>query len=207
MMLKQYWRMGAIGLLIVLIWLGMIPLRLVIAARQVPKPEAILVLGGGLQREETAAQLAKYYPNLPVWVSSGKVPEDAYPIFQAAGVALERVHLDYQATDTVTNFTTLIPQFQQQGIRHLYLVTSDFHMARSTAIAGIVLGYHGIAFTPVSVSSNEPDESWLRIVRDSGRAILWLITGRTGANMARCISPESVVDVQNCKFPNRGFFL
>lgn len=158
-----------------------IPIKLLIAAHQAPQPEAILVLGGGTGREEAAAQLAKRYPELEVWVSSGdKPPQAASVLFQTTGIATERVHLDYRATDTVTNFTTLVGQFKQRQIQHLYLVTSDFHMTRATVIATIVLGHHGIAFTPIVVPTNRSEESWLRIARDGGRSILWLLTGRTG---------------------------
>ncbi|HEY9706719.1 MAG TPA: YdcF family protein, partial [Oculatellaceae cyanobacterium] len=106
----------------------------------------------------------------------------ALAIFRAAGISDARVHLDYRALDTVTNFTTLVADFNSRNIQHLYLITSDFHMPRAKAIATIVLGSQGIAFTPVSIPSNEPAESKLRILRDTGRALLWMIVGRTGAS-------------------------
>lgn len=163
---------------------GIISLRLAIAAYQHPKPEAILVLGGGTGREEEAAKLAQYYPTLEVWVSSGKkTPEPAYAVFQAAGVSRDRIHLDYRATDTVTNFTTLVTDFKQRGIHHLYVVTSDFHMPRAQTIATVVLGSQGIAFTPVSIPSDRPSEEMTRIVRDSVRSVLWIATGKTGASL------------------------
>jgi hypothetical protein len=56
-------------------------------------------------------------------------------------------------------------------------------MPRALAIATFVLGSQGIAFTPVSVPSDQPAESWLRILRDSARALLWVVTGRTGASL------------------------
>lgn len=167
-----------------LILLGSLSLRLAIAVHQSPQPETILVLGGGTGREEAAAQLAKYYPKLTVWVSSGDgTPQAVYAIFRATGVAAERVHPDYRATDTVTNFTTLVPEFKQRQIRHLLLVTSDFHMPRARAIATVVLGSQGIAFTPVAVPSERQPESMLRIVRDIGRSLLWIATGKTGASL------------------------
>jgi uncharacterized SAM-binding protein YcdF (DUF218 family) len=166
-----------------LIWLGSLPIRMAIAAHQAPEPELILVLGGGTGREEAAAQIAKYHPSLEVWVSSGDgMPQSVYAIFQAAGVDNKRVHPDYRATDTVTNFTTLVSEFQQRGIQHLFLVTSDFHMPRAKAIATVVLGSRGIAFTPVAVPSNRSPESNLRIARDVGRSLLWVATGKTGAS-------------------------
>jgi hypothetical protein len=61
-------------------------------------------------------------------------------------------------------------------------------MPRAKAIATIVFGSHGITFTPISVPSNKPTESQLRVIRDSGRSLLWLISGRTGASFNPKIS-------------------
>ena len=177
----------AITVATLLIFLGIIPVRLAIAAYQVPQPQAILALGGRSNREELAAQVAVVDPDLEVWVSSGSPPRQAYKIFRAAGIADQRVHLDYQATDTVTNFTTLVSVFKQRRIHHLYLITSDFHMPRARAIATLILGSQGITFTPITVLSEEPQEPSLSTVRDVGRSLLWIVTGRTGANFGRLL--------------------
>lgn len=179
--LMKYGRTSVVGF--VLILLSIIPIRLAIASYQAPYPEAILVLGGDAKREEIAAQLAKYYPDYNIWISGGQLPRQAQATFQAAGIAKNRLHLDYRATDTVTNFTTLIPDFKQYHIQHLYIVTSDFHMPRARAIATIVLGSQGILFTPVSTPSNQPREPILDTVRDVGRSLLWIFTGYTGASL------------------------
>jgi uncharacterized SAM-binding protein YcdF (DUF218 family) len=119
-------------------------------------------------------------------VSSGDhLPDRAYAIFQTAGVAEHRVYLDYRATDTVTNFTTLVSQFKQREIRHVYVVTSDFHMPRAKVIGTLVLGHESITFTPVTVPTQRDPEPWLKIVRDGGRSVLWLVTGYTGSRVGR----------------------
>ncbi|MBE9179530.1 YdcF family protein [Oculatella sp. LEGE 06141] len=173
------------GILVAL--LGVIPVRLAIARYQAPYPQAILTLGGDPRREQLAAQLAQDNAALKVWISTGQTPEKSQAIFQAIGVSEERYHLDFRATDTVTNFTTLVPEFKRRGIQHIYVVTSDYHMPRAMVIATIVLGYEGIAFTPVSVPSTRSEESWLRIVRDGGRSLLWIATGRTGVRVGRSL--------------------
>ena len=162
---------------------SIIPVRLAIAAYQVPFPQAILVLGGDPAREEAAAEFARVDPALDVWVSSGTAPHQAHATFRAAGISDTRVHLDYRAVDTLTNFTSLVTDLKRRHIQHVYLITSGFHMPRAKAIATLVLGSQGIAFTPVSVPSDQPPESWQSILRDSGRAIVWIITGRTGASL------------------------
>ena len=179
--LGYYSVLGLMGFFVVL--LGSIPLRLTIAIHQAPQPQAIFVLGGTSGREAAAAQVAKHYPNLEVWLSSGELPNEAYAIFQAAGVSPDRLHLDYRATDTVTNFTTLVGEFKQHKIQHLYLITSDFHMPRAKVIATLVLGSRGIACTPIAVPSNRPQESTYRIARDAVRSLLWIVTGRTGGRV------------------------
>lgn len=182
---RQRWRYRFLGLIscaLMLLLLSFIPVRLAIAYDQAPHPQAILTLGGGVEREIFTAQFAKANPSLEIWVSSGLPREKALAIFRSDGISDARVHLDYRALDTVTNFTTLVADFNSRNIQHLYLITSDFHMPRAKAIASIVLGSQGIAFTPVSIPSNEPAESKLRILRDTGRALLWMIVGRTGAS-------------------------
>jgi uncharacterized SAM-binding protein YcdF (DUF218 family) len=159
------------------------PLNLALAHGLWPEPDGIFVLGGQPHRESTAARLALVHPHLHVWTSSGLGPEQAYPIFEALSVTPERLTLDYQAVDTVTNFTTLVKAFKQQNVHHLYLITSDYHMPRARAIATIILGSHRIAFTPVTAPSLEPAEAPLRIFRDMVRSWLWLITGWSGANL------------------------
>ena len=160
-----------------------IPLRLAIAHYQAPFPQAILTLGGSPARETFTAQFAQLNPTLDIWVSSGISNEQARQIFRTANIAEERVHLDRRATDTVTNFTTLVEDFKQKKIKHLYLITSSFHMPRAAAIAMIVLGSQGITFTSIPVPSGEKSEPKIEILRDSLRGVFWLFTGRTGASL------------------------
>lgn len=174
---------GLVGCAFILVLLSIIPLRLAIAYYQSPLPQAIFTLGGGLEREQFTAQFAQTHPALEIWISSGYPPEKAIPIFQAAGIPDTRVIFDNRATDTVTNFTSLVADFKRHNIQHLYLITSDFHMPRAKAIATLVFGSWGIAFTPVSLPSRQPVESWVRILRDVSRTLLWMVTGHTGARL------------------------
>jgi uncharacterized SAM-binding protein YcdF (DUF218 family) len=169
------------GLVIALV--SILPLRLAIARYQVPNPQAILTLGGGRDREVFTAQFAQIHPSLPIWVSAGSPTEIIRQTFRDAGIDETRLHIDRRAVDTVTNFTTLVRDFNRKDIKHLYLITSDDHMPRAKAIATVVLGSQGITFTPVTVSSKGTAESKLRILRDTSRALMWVITGRTGASL------------------------
>ncbi|PLZ96277.1 hypothetical protein CEN50_19205 [Fischerella thermalis CCMEE 5268] len=180
-LISKYWTLTLIGFLLALLLI--IPVRLAIAKTQAPLPQAFLTLGGGPEREILTAELARWYPSLEIWVSSGLSPKETRMIFQTAGISLTRLHIDRRAVDTVTNFTSLINDFKQNHIKHLYLITSDFHMPRAQAIATIILGSQGIAFTPVSVPSRSSPESQLHILRDCVRGLIWVFTGYTGAEL------------------------
>ena len=149
------------------------------------RPQALLVLGGATEREVFAAKFALAHPELPIWVSSGSNPEFAQWVFSEAGIESDRVHLDYRAVDTVTNFTTLVDELKAQGIESVYLITSDDHMRRAQIIGEIVLGSRGISFKPVAVPSGRTPEPMEKALRDGARAILWLTTGYTGANFTQ----------------------
>lgn len=151
---------------------------------QFMKPQAILVLGGSterLEREKFTAKFAKKHPNIPIWISGGSPKVPTRQVFSKQGVDLKRLHLDYDAVDTVTNFTTLVDELEARGIRKVYLITSDYHMRRASVIGEIVLGSRGIDMQPVSVPSGETDEPIEKCVRDGVRSVLWLTTGYTGA--------------------------
>lgn len=151
--------------------------------RLLVQPQAILVLGGSEKREMFAAEFAHQHPELHIWVSGGSSKWYAERLFYKAGIAQQRLHLDYQAVDTVTNFTTLADKLKAQGIKSVYLITSDYHMRRARVIGEIVLGSRGIILKPVPVPTGQPAEPIQKAIRDGVRAILWMTTGYTGATL------------------------
>jgi uncharacterized SAM-binding protein YcdF (DUF218 family) len=178
--LRRFTRLTILSFILILC--SIIPLRIELAVHQAPRPQAILMLGGSRDREEFTAQFAKWYPSLKIWVSSGSPPNVVYKIFQTAGISPDNLQVDYRAVDTVTNMTTLVSDLKECQIQHLFLITSQNHMPRAKAIAYLVLGSQGIAFTPLSVPSNQPNESRVRVLRDIVRSLLWIFTGYTGVN-------------------------
>lgn len=145
------------------------------------QPQAIFVLGGEEEREIFAAKFAHTHPDLPVWISGGAPQGYAKKVFKKAGVSTENLHLDYQASDTVTNFTTLVDRFESKGITSVYLVTSDDHMQRARSIGEIVFGSRGIKVKPITFTSGRPVEPIRKTLRDSCRSLLWLTTGYAGS--------------------------
>lgn len=147
--------------------------------------EAIVVLGGEIDREAYAAKMAQEHEQLPVWVSSGTNPEYAeWLFFEEAGLERDRLHLDYRAVDTVTNFTTIVEDLKSAGIDKIYLITSENHMRRASLVGEIVFGSNDIVFEPVTVPSTLAAEPVNKTVRDGIRALLWTFTGYTGADLA-----------------------
>ncbi|HEY9810192.1 MAG TPA: YdcF family protein [Halomicronema sp.] len=174
---------------VILFWLVFFSLTGWIGYRQIKtffsQPQALLVLGGATDREKFAAQFAREYPNLEIWITGGSNSEYAEWVFSEAGVNLKRLHLDNRATDTVTNFTTLVDDLQARGIDSVYLVTSDYHIRRASIIGEIILGSRGITFKPMPVPSQEEPEPIEKSIRDGARAILWVTTGHTGSSLSR----------------------
>ncbi len=149
------------------------------------QPQAVILLGGStkyLEREKFTAQFARSHPHLPIWITGGSPKQFTEQVFKKAGVNPKRLHLDYEAVDTVTNFTTLVDDLESSGIKNVYLVTSDYHMRRARVIGEIVLGSRGISFKPVAIPSQQSPEPIQKSIRDAARAVVWVATGFTGTN-------------------------
>ena len=144
-----------------------------------PPPQLILVLGGDVDRERTAGELARR-DGLPVLVSGGSNPEYAQWQFGQQGLPQGRVQLDYRATDTLSNFTSVVDELRRAKVRHVLLVTSSDHMNRALLVGRLVAGSRGITLTPVSVPCGARclPEGRRKVWGDGLRAALWVLTGR-----------------------------
>mgnify|MGYP003337652519 CR=1 FL=1 len=144
-----------------------------------PPPQLILVLGGDVDRERVAGELARR-DGLPVLVSGGSNPEYAQWQFGQQGLGQGRVQLDYRATDTLSNFTSVVDELKRAKVRHVLLVTSSDHMNRALLVGRLVAGSRGITLTPVSVPCGElcHPEGRRKVWGDGLRAGLWVLTGR-----------------------------
>lgn len=142
-------------------------------------PQLVLVLGGDVDRERVGARLARELA-LPLLVSGGSNPEYATWLIQDEGLDARRVQLDYRARDTLGNFTSLVDELQGEGVRHVLLVTSADHLARSLAVGQVVAGSRGIHITgvPVACEPHCVDETPFKYWGDWLRAVTWVATGR-----------------------------
>jgi len=150
--------------------------------------KAILILGGSPSRELYGAVYALKNPYMPIWVSSGSPKEYSDEVFARAGIKRDRYVLDYRATDTVTNFTTLVDEFKARQITDVYVITDGYHMPRAQVIGNVVLGSQGIKMHPVAIPPDlkyysdtkyRAKEVPKKSVRDGARSVLWLLTGVT----------------------------
>jgi len=104
-----------------------------------------------------------------------------YAVLTAAGFILILLSI-IPIKIAIASYQAPYPHFKRHQIQHIYLITSAFHLPRAKIIATLVLGSQGITFTPVSIPSPQPRESIVRILRDSGRSLFWIVSGRAGAS-------------------------
>ena len=114
-------------------------------------PDLVFVLGGDVDRERMGARLAKQL-ELPLVVSGGSNVEYATWLLETEDLQPDQVTLDYRARDTLGNFTSLIDELASREVRHVLLVTSEDHLARSMAVGQVVAGSRGIHLTGVPVA-------------------------------------------------------
>ncbi|MEO0536524.1 MAG: YdcF family protein [Cyanobacteria bacterium P01_A01_bin.123] len=198
---------GIVGAGATLSFAGLIAVRLALARQQNPEPQAILILDGPDYRVRQAAKFAQQYPDLPIWVSGNCSQRSGVRKAFATAQVSTRVRYDVQATDTVTHFTTLADDFTAQEIRHVYVITSDYHMARVKTVATLIFGSRGIAIAPVAQPSQyrPSDESWLKVIRDGLRALVWLVTGHNGARFNPRLTAEATCGLQAGRRSRDGF--
>jgi uncharacterized SAM-binding protein YcdF (DUF218 family) len=136
----------------------------------------IIHLGGNIQRLQKTIQVAHQYPESKVIVSSESDPRTCLQILLDNQISRDRIIFDYNAWDTVTNFTTTYKLIKSLHTTHLHIVTDGFHMMRSLGIGQIVYFRKNVTCIPKASSVGNP-ENWKLILSDWGRTILWRFTG------------------------------
>jgi hypothetical protein len=74
----------------------------------------------------------------------------------------------------------LVDDLKRDGVRHVYLVTSEDHLPRAMTVGRLVAGSRGIRLTGVPVTCQPAcrEETWGKRLGDGIRALTWVITGR-----------------------------
>ena len=135
--------------------------------------KAILELGGNINRLDTALELAKQHPDALIIISSEGDPAGCLAKLKAAGIPKDRFILDYNAWDTVTNFTTTMPLIEKYEIDELYVVTDLFHIPRSKAICETIYFFRGVVRHYVPHGNDDHKET---IWYDFIRSLIWRLS-------------------------------
>ena len=147
------------------------------------QPQVILVLGGDIDREVAGIKIAKEL-NIPLIVSGGSNSQFSDWLIKEEGISEDLVKRDYRAKDTLTNFTSIIDDLNEEDITHILLITSKYHIARAKVVGGMIASSRGIRLTSLSIpcksfcSVKEQKESVKKKYVDFLRSIIWVVTGK-----------------------------
>jgi vancomycin permeability regulator SanA len=141
--------------------------------------KTIIELGGSPHRLNKAIEIYRQHPGALILVSSEGQPELCVKMLKDAGVPESNYVFDFNAWDTVTNFTETYNYIRKRGTKTLFVVTDKFHMPRAMAIANIVYLFTGVKL--IACESLEGDLNRVEtgtLVRSSiVRAALWKFFG------------------------------
>ena len=136
--------------------------------------DIILQLGGNPARSEIGIELAKAYPDAKVVISTGE--HSCLQKYTDAGIDPERVIIDDEAWDTVTNLTHTYKLLKKMNCKSVYVVTDMFHSYRANLITMAVWGCRAPFYmVPYGISINKKDESYA--IGQFFVALLWRLTG------------------------------
>ena len=138
--------------------------------------DAVLVLGGSMQREFEAAQIAKQSPEIPIIISKGSVAPCLSRLFEKQGARTKGVWLERCARSTFDNFFFSTPILRRWGVHKVLVITSLTHLPRAQLLAQIHLEAQGIAVemntvkeTGVPGNRELPIKTYLDVVR----SVIW----------------------------------
>ena len=135
--------------------------------------DVILHLGGNSQRAQTAIELANAFPDAKIVISS-ETP--CTGVYTNAGIDRERIIVNDEAWDTVTNLTHTYKELKRLHCKRVFVVTDMFHTYRSSLITAAVWGGR-IPFyvVPHGISVNASDEKYA--MGQFFVTLLWRLTG------------------------------
>ena len=140
--------------------------------------DVIIHLGGDPTRVYETIQTARDNPSALIIVSSEGNPVWVDQQLQAAGISRDRYVFDFNAWDTVTNFTETKRWVMQQRPQKLFVVTNQFHIPRAETIAYCVFWKEGVKVVSCPVADRAPhSESWQLVLGDVVRALVWRLSG------------------------------
>lgn len=140
--------------------------------------DAILVLGGSIQREIAVVQQRQAGETLPILISQGSADPCIWQLFQRSQVPMHQVWLEKCARSTFGNLVYSLPTLRDWGSRHVRLVTSQSHLPRALWMGKVLFGSHGIWVEVVVVpETGRPGnrETAAKTALDLMRTVGWAI--------------------------------
>ncbi|WP_238393087.1 YdcF family protein [Myxacorys almedinensis] len=168
--------------------------------------DAVLVLGGSIQREIAAAQLANGSPTTPILISQGSSDPCIRSVFQQAHAPVDQVWLEKCARSTFDNVCFSLPTLRSWKVHHVKLITSESHLPRAVWLAQIVLGAHRIWVEPAIVAEpgvpGNREFGW-KTGLDVARSLVW--AGMSQVYSPRCSNMVRLNEVDLTAWARQGF--
>ncbi|MDJ0599389.1 MAG: YdcF family protein [Crocosphaera sp.] len=168
--------------------------------------DGVLVLGGSIQREIYAAQIAYQYRENPIILSQGSKPPCIKLIFQRAQAPMDNVWVEQCANSTFDNFFFCTPLLQRHGVHKVKVITSNSHLPRAKWLAQIHLGAKGIAVevdTPKETGVPGNEESDFKTFLDITRSLMWAVVSQV--IQPPCFNVTSLEAVNLAEWYDKGF--
>ena len=139
----------------------------------------IIELGGSLHRLNKAIEIYKQNPDALILISSEGNPRLCVDMLNKAGIPKDKYIFDFNAWDTVTNFTETYKFIRSKKTKKLFIVTDRFHMKRSMTIAKNVYLFTGVDLIPCESLEGDLNrvESQDLINSCSWISLIWRLTG------------------------------
>ena len=136
--------------------------------------DIILQLGGNPSRSQTGIELAKAYPDSKIVLSTCE--SNCLSMYKDAGINKERIIINNEAWDTITNLTHTYKDLKKLRCKRVYVVSDMFHTYRANLITSAVWGgripYY---IVPHGYAQNSKDESYS--IGQFFTTLLWRLTG------------------------------
>lgn len=199
-------RLGIISVLSLLIINIILNIVLKLPGYKTLPSDAFLVLGGSINREIYAAQLAKVYPHTPILISHGSEEPCILLIFQRTNAPISQVWLENCAESTFDNFFFSLPILERWQVRKVTLITSKTHLPRAKLLADVLLGSHGIwVDLDIAPETGVPgnQEFWWKTGLDLLRSLGWAILSQ--GIRPSCSKLDKLQDVDLAAWKVKGF--
>ena len=168
--------------------------------------DAFLVLGGSINREIYAAQLAKQNPHTPILISQGSKEPCILLIFQRDQAPIDQVWLENCAESTFGNFFFSLPILERWQVRKVTLITSASHLPRAKLLSYVLLGSHGIwVDLDIAPETGVPgnQEFWFKTGIDLVRSLFWALLSQ--GIRPSCSKLYQLEDVDLSAWKTKGF--